>query len=522
MKSNQKTKTVILIILGIFFAFLPIFINNPRFIARDRDITSNYNDEFDHNNLKISAVSGKIHIDNNWTDAESVGICTGNGTYSEPYIIEDLVIDGGGSGICILIENSDKYFKIENCTLYNFYYGIWLKNVTNSLLLDNNFSSTGWTSRGIVLSYYCRNNTLSGNIINCEQFGIDVLYGNDNNILGNIINVSQPMGYSSGISVSMGNNNIISGNTVYLSRVGIHIGEGMYNAIIMNNTINNSELEGIRLWRTNNITISENKMNDCGLTIGGDPLPLAQLSSHHIDTTNLVNGKPLYYYVDRIGLGPDDMTNAGQVILVNCDDSSISNLNTSFGSTGISLYYSNNNNITENVANNNKLHGIYLYECDNNLISRNTAKNNIYPKPYGIYLSYSNDNTLYYNNLINNEYHVFQVNFELNTWSSPGKIIYTYKGTNYTNYLGNYWDDYTGNDANNDGIGDTPYTIDIHNSRVIDNYPLMEPIENYEIIEMLGPEDLEPSTKIPGYNLFFLLGILSVLVFTISKRIKKP
>ncbi|MFX0142160.1 MAG: hypothetical protein ACFFDN_51455 [Candidatus Hodarchaeota archaeon] len=51
------------------------------------------------------AVSGKIHIDNNWTAAKSAGICTGNGTYSEPYVIDDFIIDGGGSGSCILIEN---------------------------------------------------------------------------------------------------------------------------------------------------------------------------------------------------------------------------------------------------------------------------------------------------------------------------------------------------------------------------------------------------------------------------------
>ena len=42
--------------------------------------------------------------------------------------------------------------------------------------------------------------------------------------------------------------------------------------------------------------------------------------------------------------------------------------------------------------------------------------------------------------------------------------------------MGNYWNDYTGTDANNDGIGDTPYVI---NPLDKDNYPLMEPWENY-------------------------------------------
>lgn len=45
-------------------------------------------------------------------DAKTAGICTGQGTYSDPYVIQDLVIDAGESGSCILIENSNDYFKI--------------------------------------------------------------------------------------------------------------------------------------------------------------------------------------------------------------------------------------------------------------------------------------------------------------------------------------------------------------------------------------------------------------------------
>ena len=53
------------------------------------------------------------------------------------------------------------------------------------------------------------------------------------------------------------------------------------------------------------------------------------------------------------------------------------------------------------------------------------------------------------------------------------EITYTYDGTTYKSYVGNYWDDYEGTDA--DGIGDTPYRIDSDS----DNYPLMERVENY-------------------------------------------
>ncbi|GAH39004.1 unnamed protein product, partial [marine sediment metagenome] len=91
--------------------------------------------------------SGKIHIDGNsgWSDAKNAGICTGSGSYSNPYVIEDFVINGGGWGTCILIENSDVYFKIQNCTIFNSggysNAGIRLSNVNNSLIITNNYSS---------------------------------------------------------------------------------------------------------------------------------------------------------------------------------------------------------------------------------------------------------------------------------------------------------------------------------------------------------------------------------------------
>jgi hypothetical protein len=61
----------------------------------------------------------RIHINGNWTDVKTVGICSGGGTYSDPYVIEDLIIDGGALGYYILIENSDVHFIIRNCSFTN-------------------------------------------------------------------------------------------------------------------------------------------------------------------------------------------------------------------------------------------------------------------------------------------------------------------------------------------------------------------------------------------------------------------
>ncbi|NHJ19454.1 MAG: hypothetical protein EAX91_00825, partial [Candidatus Lokiarchaeota archaeon] len=84
MKSHTKSIKAFSIALGILFVFLPIT-KNPLYIQGANSIESYENKK----NLEISAVSGKIHINSNWSTAKAAGICTGKGTYSDPYVIED-------------------------------------------------------------------------------------------------------------------------------------------------------------------------------------------------------------------------------------------------------------------------------------------------------------------------------------------------------------------------------------------------------------------------------------------------
>ena len=70
-----------------------------------------------------------------WEDAKNDFNFTGNGTLVNPYIIRDFELDGqDSSSSCISITNSDVYFQIENCTLYDASYGIKLSNVENALI----------------------------------------------------------------------------------------------------------------------------------------------------------------------------------------------------------------------------------------------------------------------------------------------------------------------------------------------------------------------------------------------------
>jgi parallel beta-helix repeat protein len=125
--------------------------------------------------------------------------------------------------------------------------------------------------------------------------------------------------------------------------------------------------------------------------------------------------------------------------------------------------------ISDNIATNNDF-GILLYNSSTNTLTDNTANVN----DAGIILYGSSSNVFYLNNFINNTENVRSYN-STNIWNSTSKIAYSYNGKNYENYLGNYWGDNEENDADEDGIGDTPYRIDLDK----DLYPLMPPCKIY-------------------------------------------
>jgi len=153
---------------------------------------------------------------------------------------------------------------------------------------------------------------------------------------------------------------------------------------------------GIYLVSSVNHTLSGNIMSGCGLAFMGSR---EEMGSHEIDTTNLVNGRTLYYYTNEVHLGPPNFSNAGQVIMVNCNDSILSNLNTSYSTTGISLFNCNNNTIFRNTANNNNWDGIKLTFSNYNNVSGNVANNN---DRNGLNLIWSDDNIISNNSLIEN------------------------------------------------------------------------------------------------------------------------
>jgi len=214
MKSNGKSKVIILIALGILSALSPI-INNSLNLN-----TGNSENNLDDVNLTPSKISGRIHIDNNWTDAKAAGICTGDGTYSDPYIIEDLVIDGGGLGSCIWIENSIVYFKIKNCRLYNAMQsshaaGIYLWNASNGYVVDNQANDNGYIGISLLIS---NNNTILRNDACNQGIGLALQVSHNNLIKGNTFNNNSA---DASLFLYGSVNNTILENSLDFNRYGI-------------------------------------------------------------------------------------------------------------------------------------------------------------------------------------------------------------------------------------------------------------------------------------------------------------
>ena len=162
---KRKVKTlgwlIILFSVSIFLLNYGLSQSNLKSVYQ---VDKNNSSEDIFTELKISIVVSPIVIDDtipgsDWAWAVTQTWCSGSGTEGDPYLLENLEIDGLG-GDCISIQNSNAYFIIRACTLSNGYNGVYLYTVANGKLIANIFSDNTY---GIHV-YYSPNNEIVGNV----------------------------------------------------------------------------------------------------------------------------------------------------------------------------------------------------------------------------------------------------------------------------------------------------------------------------------------------------------------------
>lgn len=429
-----------------------------------------------------------IHIVGNLGFTNESGVVWGSGSESDPYVIAgwDIV---ASAAIGILVQDTSAHFIIEGCSIHD---GVAGRNT--AIHLDN-------SSNGMIRYNSCFNNWYGVTLANSSCFNTMT----NNNCSDNRFD---------GIELyPLCNGNVISGNTFAGNLDGIHLESSRYNLVTNNVMINNG------------VTVLGYDVLDC--------------TTNDIDSTNSVNGRPVYFFRNQSGTVVP--AGAGEVIVANCTDFVIENQILDYACVGIELLFSSGVRISNNTCSNNS-YGVLLWFSDSNTLDNNTVFNNeISPDNWwygvgllssnyntisgnrlsdslcGLGLQLSSHNTIVGNRCTNNSNGVNLLESELNrlyqnemidnanlgvfTLGSIDNVIWnnTFIGNNGATSVydashiqadevgsgnwwnssdgyGNYWSDWSWPDSDMDGIVDLPYNISGSvNSK--DFYPLATPPE---------------------------------------------
>jgi len=366
----------------------------------------------DHAISYVSHPSIEILSDNHFSNYSFSGV----GTELDPYIIENYnITTSNNSGI--LIHNTSKYFKIQNCIIdagstgisiknittntaiiennicySNFFAGIYTRDAPNTLIMNNTCNYNAYYGMRIldceyseIISNYCKKNAKGGiSVESCESIEIK-----KNLVIENY--------YSAGIVVVRSNLAAIENNTCINNELhGIEVWASSGAVISKNYVVNNNSYRGINLVDSfdvtilnntifsdkttisckdsTNVQIQNNRLYYSGLRIDVDLL--VDFSSYDIQD-NFVNNKELGFFINVANVKIKEPV-YGQLILVNCQGVVVKNQGIDYEFIGVTLHYCNSITLQQLHISGSigyiRTWGIKIYDSENINVFENVCK----------------------------------------------------------------------------------------------------------------------------------------------------
>ena len=427
---------------------------------------------------------------------------------ADPIVVERSNIMVDGSGYTLQGSGSGKGFSlsgignvtIKNANIKGFSRGVKLTDSSYNSLYHNNIINNKYYGVWLDSS---SNNSVSGNNITNSDHAVYLSRSSNNSVSGNNITNSDHA-----LLLSRSSNNSVSGNNITNSDHAVIFYLSPNNSVSGNELANNEDY-GVRLDLSSKNVLKDNSIVGSRYGFG-----VFDSYAQDVDTSNTVDGKPIYYLFNQHNLAINPFThpdigylalidsynvtvealqlkkNGQGILLVNTTSSRITNNNITYNQYGVHLSLSSNNTVSGNELANNGA-GVYLYSSFRNSVSGNNitdnyrgisldessnnsvSGNNITNNGVGISLGYSSYNNIVGNNITNSSFNGVRLGFSSNNTISGNNItnnrygFYLLESSNNTisgnNIANNTWAVYlywslsnntiSGNNITNNGVG---------------------------------------------------------------------
>ncbi|MHA2039124.1 MAG: NosD domain-containing protein [Promethearchaeota archaeon] len=398
----------------------------------------------------------------------------GNGLLSNPYVIENLRINGSGNkwpNFCLIsIKNTDVAFIINNCLLIveteSIYTGIHFQFVSYGLIVNNTISNI--PEIAVELSY-SSNNSIINNTILSNRWGVVAYSSPYNYIAGNTISNNE----IEGIQIEDSENILIMENDVFSNVwAGIYLSNASNSSIIGNRVFNNQN-DGIVICDSPNALITNNVVKnnyDNGILLGSSPNSriIETISENNtkngidlIDSQNCTIAKVESFFNDKNGIYLDNS--------LDCKVTNSYFINNT--GNGVNAQNTYNSSFENNTISKNFKEGCSFSTGGENKFMNNLIKEN---HGYGVSFLSSEYNSVIFNNFIcNNQDGDSQAEDSYYSREDETTVMHTTSifSNNEENlapifhnvFTNNFWNDWQTPDKNNDSLVDQPYSISGNN-----------------------------------------------------------